>query len=145
MYSKAEAQKLKRVFWISFANTYPRKWMLYDTKIKDFSFKFYADSKKAQVIIDIENKELEKRMAYYEKMVSLKSILEDEFIKDLVFEQDHILETGKVISRIWVEKPGISLNNPTNWDQIFEFFNTNMAALENFYAEYDEYIKEIAV
>jgi hypothetical protein len=28
--------------------------VLYDTKIKDFSFKFYVDNKKAQVLIDIE-------------------------------------------------------------------------------------------
>jgi hypothetical protein len=27
---------------------------MYDTKIKDFSFKFYVDNKKAQVLIDIE-------------------------------------------------------------------------------------------
>ena len=42
MYSKEENQKLKREFWVSFANKYPRKWVLYNTKIKDFSFKFYA-------------------------------------------------------------------------------------------------------
>ena len=49
MYSKEEAQRLKREFWIAFAEKYPRKWLLYDTKIKDFSFKFFVDNKKAQV------------------------------------------------------------------------------------------------
>ncbi|HEY0092612.1 MAG TPA: DUF4268 domain-containing protein, partial [Flavobacterium sp.] len=50
MYSKADMQKLKQEFWIAFAQKYPRKWLLYDTKIKDFSFKFFADNKKAQVL-----------------------------------------------------------------------------------------------
>ena len=54
MYSKEENQKLKREFWVSFANKYPRKWLLYNTKIKDFSFKFYVENTKAQVQIDIE-------------------------------------------------------------------------------------------
>jgi hypothetical protein len=48
MYSKEETQRLN-AFWIEFAQKYP-KWLLYDTKIKDFSFKFYVDNKKAQVI-----------------------------------------------------------------------------------------------
>jgi hypothetical protein len=48
MYSKQETQQLKKEFWINFSEKYPRKWVLYDTKIKDFSFKFYVDNKKAQ-------------------------------------------------------------------------------------------------
>lgn len=49
MYSKSEALFIKKDFWIKFAEEYPRKWLLYDTKIKDFSFKFYVDNKKVQV------------------------------------------------------------------------------------------------
>ena len=64
MYSRAENQQLKREFWIAFAEKYPRKWILYDTKIKDFSFKFFVDNKKAQVAIEIEHRNDEKRMAY---------------------------------------------------------------------------------
>ena len=45
---------------MAFANAYPRKWLLYDTKIKDVTFKFYIDNKKAQVLLDIEPKEEEK-------------------------------------------------------------------------------------
>ena len=88
MYSKVETQKLKREFWIAFAEKHPRKWVLYDTKIKDFSFKFYVDNKKAQVLIDIEHRSNEKRIAYFEKLQSLKNILEEEFIKDLIFEKE---------------------------------------------------------
>ena len=143
MYSKEENQRLKREFWIAFAEKYPRKWMLYDTKIKDFSFKFYVDNKKAQVLIDIEHRSDEKRIAYFEKIEALKNILEEEFVKDLVFEKNYTLESGKTISRIWAEKLGVSASNRNYWDEIFDFFNEKMNALEMFYLEYDEFIKDI--
>ncbi|CAD0009964.1 DUF4268 domain-containing protein [Flavobacterium chungangense] len=143
MYSREESQKLKREFWVAFAEKYPRKWVLYNTKIKDFSFKFYVDNKKAQVLIDIEQRSDEKRIAYFEKLEALKNILNEEFIKDLVFEKNYTLESGKTISRIWVEKSGVGFSNRNNWDIIFDFFFEKMNALEMFYLEYDEFIKDI--
>ena len=144
MYSKQESQQLKREFWVTFAEKYPRKWVLYDTKIKDFSFKFYVDNKKAQVLIDIEQRSDEKRTAYFEKIEALKNILEEEFVQDLVYEKNYTLESGKNISRIWVEKQGVGFSNRNNWDAIFDFFFEKMNALEMFYLEYDEFIKDIS-
>lgn len=143
MYSKEETQRLKREFWIKFAEKYPRKWVLYDTKIKDFSFKFYVDNKKAQILIDIEHRSDEKRIAYFEKLEALKNILEEEFIQNLVFEKNYTLENGKTISRIWLEKSGVGVSNRRYWDEIFDFYNDKMNALEMFYLEYDEFIKDI--
>jgi len=145
MYSKEETQRLKREFWVAFAEKYPRKWVLYDTKIKDFSFKFYVDNKKAQVLIDIEHRNDEKRTIYFEKLESLKSILEDDFVKDLVFEKNFVLENGKTISRIWVEKSGVSVSNSKYWDEIFDFFNEKMHAIEMFYLEYGDYIRDLEI
>ena len=143
MYSKQENRRLKQEFWVAFAEKYPRKWVLYDTKIKDFSFKFYVDNKKAQVSIEIENRNQDKRYAYFEKIEVLKNIIEEEFLKDLVFEKDYTLENGKTISKIWVEKSEVSVSNRNYWDEIFDFFFEKMNALEMFYLEYDEFIKDI--
>ena len=143
MYSREENQKLKREFWITFAEKYPRKWVLYDTKIKDFSFKFFVDNKKVQVLIDIEHKSEDKRIAYFEKLESLKSIMQDEFIKDLVFEKEYHLETQKIVSRVWTEMDGVKVSNRSDWDRIFDFFFKKMDGFERFYLEYDEYIKDI--
>jgi Domain of unknown function (DUF4268) len=143
MYSKEENQKLKHEFWVAFATQYPRKWLLYDTKIKDFSFKFFVDNKKAQVSLDIEHRSNDLRYQYFEKIEALKTILEEEFIQDLVFERDFTLENGKTISKIWVEKTGLSVSNRSNWENIFEYFYEKMNALELFYLEYDEFIKDI--
>jgi hypothetical protein len=143
MYSKAEMQHLKREFWIAFAEKYPRKWLLYDTKIKDFSFKFFANNKKAQVMIDIEMKDGDKRVAYFEKLESLKAILEEDYLSDVIFEKEFTLESGKNISRVWVEKPGIGLSNRNSWNEIFDFFAETMDAFERFFYEFEDYIKAV--
>ncbi|MGQ2985518.1 DUF4268 domain-containing protein [Flavobacterium sp.] len=145
MFSKAEAQKMKKEFWTAFADAYPRKWLLYDTKIKDVTFKFYVDNKKAQVMLDIEPKEDDKRIIYFEKMGSLKNILLDEFLPEAVFERNFYLENGKVISRVWVELTGISLYNMASWAVIFRFFNISMDAFERFFYEYEDYIRDLDI
>lgn len=142
MFSKEEAQRIKREFWIAFAEKYPRKWLLYDTKIKDFSLKFNVDNKKAEVMISIENRDDEKRYAYFDKLLSLKTILLEEHLPDAIFEKDVYLE-NKTISKIWVEKSGISVNNRATWDEIFDFFNEQMSALEYFFYEFEDFIKDI--
>lgn len=141
MFSKAEAQLIKKEFWTSFAEMYPRKWLLYDTKIKDVTFKFYVDNKKAQVMMDIEPKEDSKRKEYYERMVSLAAILKEEYLPEAVFEEHYYLENGKAISRIWVELIGISLYNKASWAMIFRFFNNNMDAFERFFEEYNDIVR----
>lgn len=143
MFSREEAQQLKRQFWIDFAQEYPRKWLLFDTKIKDFSFKFFVDNKKAKVMLDIESKNEEKRKIYFEKIESLRTILLDEYIADAIFERNLYLENGKIISRIWVELDQVSSNNKNTWLRIFNFFNEQMSAFELFYYEYEDYIKDL--
>lgn len=143
MYSKEETQRLKREFWIAFAEQYPRKWLLYDTKIKDLSFKFYADNKKAQVLLEIEPRNDDKRIQYFEKIESLKSILQEEYIEDAIYEKNFTLENGKIVSRVWVEKTGLSMSNRNHWEGIFDFFYTYMDAFERFFHEYSDYIRDI--
>ena len=119
--------------------------MLYDTKIKDVTFKFFIDNKKAQVLLDIEPKDEEKRKIYYEKIESLKTILLEEYLPEAILERNYYLESGKVISRIWVEKTGVSLNNKSNWQTIFDFFNETMSQFEYFFYEHQDYIKDLEI
>jgi hypothetical protein len=143
MFSKEESQKIKKEFWITFAEKHPRKWMLYNTKIKDFSFKFYVDNKKAMVALDIESKVEEHRKIYFEKMESLKTILTEEYLSNVIFEKNYQLENGKIISKIWVEIDNISINNKSTWPTIFTFFVEKMESFEHFFYEYEDYIKDL--
>ncbi|WP_412463681.1 DUF4268 domain-containing protein [Flavobacterium mekongense] len=143
MYSKEEAQQIKKEFWTAFAEAYPRKWLLYDTKIKDVTFKFYIDNKKAQVLLDIEPKDEEKRKIYYEKIESLKTILHEDYLPEAILERNFYLDNGKVISRIWIEKLNVSMNNRKYWPEIFEFFSETMTKFELFFYEFEDYIKDL--
>ena len=145
MFSKEEALQIKKDFWIAFAAEYPRKWLLYNTKIKDVTFKFYVDNKKALVLLDIEPKDEEKRKIYYEKVESLKTVLLEDYLDDVIFERNFYLETGKVISRVWIEKTGISINNKNTWPEVFDFFAEKMDAFERFFYENEDYIKDLEI
>lgn len=145
MYSKADAQLIKKEFWSTFGNEYPRKWLLYNTKIKDVTFKFNVDNKKAYVMLDIEPKDENKRKIYFEKVESLKDILIEEFLSDVIFDREHYLESGKIISRVWVELSDVSLNRKSDWETIFNFFYTKMDAFERFFYENEDYIKDLEV
>lgn len=145
MFSKEESQRIKREFWVTFAEEFPRKWLLYNTKIKDVSLKFYIDNKKAQVLLEIEPKDDKNRIIYYEKIESLKTILLEEYLPDAIFERDLYLENGKAVSRIWVEKLNVSSNNKNTWSEVFTFFNEKMDAFERFFYEYEDYIKDLEI
>ena len=127
MFSKQEALQIKKDFWTGFAEAYPRKWLLHNTKIKDVTFKFFVDNKTAQVALEIEPKEEEKRTIYFEKVESLKTILLEEFLPDAVFERNFYLPNGKLISRIWVDiDKSVSVNNKNTWQEIYDFFAEKM-------------------
>lgn len=145
MYSKEEAKELKKEFWITFSQEYPRKWLLHNTKIKDFSFKFYLDNKRIEVLLAIENKDLELRKIYFQKIESLKAILEEEFLSDVLFDEHFVLDNGKEISKIWVEKNLVSFHNKNNWDEIYSFYYEKMDAFEHFFYEYEDYIKDLEI
>ncbi len=146
MFSKEEALKIKKEFWIGFAEAYPRKWLLHRTKIKDVSFKFFVDNKTAQVALEIEPKDEEKRKIYFEKIESLKSILLEEFLPEVIFERNYFLTNGKGISRIWVDiNEKVSVNNKNSWETIYDFFAHTMTQFELFFYEYEDYIKDLEI
>ena len=97
------------------------------------------------MLLDIEPKEEEKRKIYFEKVQSLQTILLEEYLPEAILERDFYLDSGKVISRIWVEKTGVSLNNKAHWEAIFDFFNETMTSFEYFFYEYQDYIKDLEI
>lgn len=141
MFSKEESRQLKQLFWTSFGKSFPRKWILYDTKLKGLSFKFHFDTKTALVALDLED-DLENRINYWEKLLALKSILIDDFLPEAVFDETYILENGKEISRIYIpldEK--VSIHNKNTWQTVMVFFNTHMSLFEAFFEEYKDVIE----
>lgn len=142
MFSKEESRQLRELFWTSFGKSFPRKWLLYNTKIKGFSFKFHFDTKSALVALDVEE-DLENRIKYWEKLESLKSILKDDYLPEAIFEEEFILENGKEISRIYVPlNEKVSIHNKNSWQIVMTFFNENMSLFEAFFEDFKDVIKD---
>ncbi|MGJ8732560.1 MAG: DUF4268 domain-containing protein [Cellulophaga sp.] len=141
MFSREESKKLREEFWISFGKSFPRKWTLYNTDIKNLSFKFYFDKKNAMVTLDLEHNDLEKQIDTWEKLASLKSILTSDFLLDAIFKDSYILDNKKEISRIYVIKENVSIHNKNTWQETMVFLNENMQKFEAFFEDYSDIIK----
>lgn len=140
MFSKEESKKLRQDFWIAFGKSYPRKWILYDTKIKGLALKFHFDLKIVMVSMDIETPDLEKRIELWEKLIALKSILVDEYLPEAKFEDSLLLENHKEISRIYIERNNVSIHNKNIWQETMLFLQGNMLKFEAFFEEYKDII-----
>ena len=86
MFSKDDSEKLRKEFWTSFGKSFPRKWLLYNTKIKGVAFKFQANRKQACVCLDFENPDEVANLLYYDQLLSLKSLLVKEHLPEVIFD-----------------------------------------------------------
>jgi len=142
MFSKEASRNLRHEFWTSFGKSFPRKWILYNTKIKGFSFKFHFDTKSALVALDLED-DLENRIKYWEKLQSLKSILTDNYLPEANFEESYILDNEKEISRIYVPlEKNVSIHNKNSWQEVMIFFNKYMMLFEDFFMDYKDILED---
>ena len=143
MFSKEEAATLRKEFWTSFGKSFPRKWLLYNTKIKDFNFKFVADKKQALVCLDIESYDRNKNELLFGQVLELQNILTEDYLPDAIFDELYLLDTGKIIHRIYVKYNGeFNIHNKNTWQGAYLFFNEAMHQFEEFYENYDDFIKQ---
>jgi hypothetical protein len=142
MFSKEEAAQLRKLFWTSFGKSFPRKWLLYNTKIKGFAFKFVADRKKAIVCLDIDHPEEIANELLFDQMISLKVLLEAE-LPEVIFNDAYELESGKIIHRIYVPfDKKFSIYNKDSWRDCYEFYVKTMPKFELFFYEYEDFINQ---
>ncbi len=142
MFSKEESKNIREEFWTGFGKAYSRKWILYDTKMKELQLKFSFDNRTAKVSMDISSKDELIRAYYFEKISALKTILLNEYLPDATFEEAFLLPEGKTISSIFVELENVNIHNRKDWPNVFEFFYDKMNLMETFFLEYESYIND---
>jgi hypothetical protein len=143
MFSKEEAAFMRKEFWISFGKSFPRKWLLYNTAMKGVSFKFVADRKSSAVCLDLENPDELVNLLYYDQLLSLQVLIASE-IPEIIFNDAHVLDSGKIIHRIYVPyEQKFSIHNKNTWGACFQFFLETMPKFEDFFYEYEDIIKNI--
>jgi len=141
MFSKNEAKRLRQEFWISFGKSFLTNWILYNTKVKGLSFKFHFDTKIAYVALCIDMNPI-KQQAYWDKIISHKSILETDFLPGVIFDPFFELSEDKMISVIYLPiKAKVSIHDKSTWRDTMEFLNNSMLKFEAFYTVYENTIK----
>ena len=142
MFSKEEAAKLRKEFWTSFGKSFPRKWVLYNTKIKGFSFKFVANKKQALVCLDIESYDIIKNELLFEQLLELQNNLIENYLPNIIFDKKYELESGKFIHRIYIKhSEKFNIHNKNTWPSAVYFVNEKMHQFEEFYEDFEDYIK----
>lgn len=141
MFSREESKKIRQEFWTSFGKEYPHKWILYNTKAKELQLKFTFERKYAQVSLDIYSEDDLIREYYYEKLESLKNVLESDYLPAVIYAKDYELPEGKIISRIYSQLDQVSIYNKNDWPQVKEFLYRKMILLEDFFNDFSDFIK----
>jgi len=150
MFTKEQAKALREEFWDTFnqmsagrrnRKNLPGSWILAQTGIKALNLKFHVDREVAQVGIDVETRNMDKRIELYEKLETLKKILEGTMGSPMNWDLDYIRENGKSVSRIYLQLEAVDIYNRDTWAMAHQFMYENMMKLESFYKEYRDYLK----
>jgi hypothetical protein len=150
MYTREEAKLIRQEFWDTFssrsvrkrlANKLPGKWMLDHTGIRALNLRFHVNREVAQVGIDLETRNMDKRLELYDKLEAVKQPLEQAMEEPMKWELEYIRENGKSVSRIYTEIDGIDIYDRSTWKRAQEFMTDRMLKLELFYREYQDYFK----
>ncbi|CAL66862.1 DUF4268 domain-containing protein [Christiangramia forsetii] len=141
MFSKEESKQLRQEFWTSFGKEFPHKWLLYNTKMKEIQLKFTFDRKVAQVSLDIVDNDELIRSYYFEKLLSLKTVLTEGYLPEIVFAENYDLPEEKKISRIYVEMGNVSIYNKEDWPEVKKFLSSKMLRLEDFFNDFNDFLK----
>ncbi len=150
MLTKEEEKQKRLQFWSEFdAHSVgkkkrlrkPVKWIMNNTGIKQLKLKFDFDETRAIVGFDVETRNLDKRIDVFGKLERLKTKLEKALKQSLIWELDHILPSGKSISRAYLELPDVSIYRQEDWPLVIDFFYKNMVIIEKLFEEYKDYLK----
>ncbi len=111
------------------------------TGIKAINLKFYIDSERAQVGIDVETRNMEKRLVYFEKLENIRNQVSQALGENVQWELEYIRENEKSVSRVYTEIQNVSIFDKTTWNRVNMFFFDRMSALEKVFLEYKEILQ----
>ncbi|MFL5789169.1 MAG: DUF4268 domain-containing protein [Flavisolibacter sp.] len=143
MYSRHEASQLRQEFWTIFgqymmpivsAGGEKINWINYKTGEKDISFRMEADNKKATIAIELTHRDSGIQQLYFEQFIQLKNILHDTAGEGWTWLLHMPGENGRLISRIFCERGGVSIFKKEDWPELISFFKARIIALDEFWS-----------
>jgi hypothetical protein len=152
MYTQEEAKQLRLNFWEQFGRrcmVHPelkfrrKNFILHHTKVSGVALRFEADRNGARVILELGQRNEEKRLKAYEILLRYKVIIEENFPEALIWEFYHQREdSGQEVCRIYRELADADIHRQNQWPEIFNFFIENMILLEENFLQVRDILKE---
>lgn len=150
MFSNEEKKQLRVSFWERFKQysavrrlqkKRPAKFMMNNTGISQLKLKFEFTETMAIVGIEVETRNVDKRIEIFGKLERLKTIFETKLKQEMIWELDFLLPTGKSVSRTYLALDHVNIYDEESWPKVFPFFYKNMMIIEDTYLEYRDYLK----
>lgn len=150
MYNREEAKQLRLDFWTGFGyysrnlphlQSQNKKWILYNTKIKNLELKFELERCTARVILEVNHKREDFRLDVFEQIQQYKTIVEDAFTKALIWDYVYTLPTQKEVCRIYCEKDSFDFHKREHWPAIYTYLSTQMIKMEAVFHEIKDFIQ----
>lgn len=151
MWSKEEAKNRKIRFFTNFG-IYMKKyipeygekirWVNYRTGLNSIRFKIEADKVSSRVCIDIINKDEGVREVFLEQFEEFKTLLSNS-MDELEWIKEYRIDSSIYITRIITELKGPSINQESEWGDIYRFFEKNLVALHEFWDISQDVFKDL--
>ena len=152
MYSKDEIKKLRLNFWQRFKiycetqpelNLKKKKWILNETQIRGVTLRFDVDRQNAKVMLELQNKNEDRRLQIFEILERYKVVMEEGFENGLIWEFYHKREdNNQEVCRIYTQLENADWHNQNQWPEIYDFFIKNMLQLEENFLMVKDSLKE---
>lgn len=152
MYTQEEAKQIRLTFWETFGKRcriHPelsqrrKNFILHRTKIPGIALRFEAGRENALVILELGQRNEDKRLKAYEILEKYKVVLEEGFDEGLIWEFYHKREdSNKEVCRIFTEITGVDIHRQSQWPDIYNFFIENMIRLEENFLQIRDLVKE---
>lgn len=152
MYTQEEAKQIRLTFWEQFGNRcriHPvlinrrKNFILHRTKISGVSLRFEADRQSARVILELSQRNEDKRLKAFEILQKYKVVLEEGFADGLIWEFYHQREDSKKeVCSIYTELQDVDIHRQNQWPDIYNFFIDNMLQLEENFLLIRDLLKE---
>lgn len=135
---------MKQEFWTAFgqymspilsAEGDKVNWINYKTGEKHIAFRMHADNKKAAIAIELNHKDEGIQQIYFEQLLQFKNLFTGIVQEDWTWQLHTHDEHGKMISRVYAEKNGVSIFQKNDWPQLISFFKPRIIALDEFWSQ----------
>ncbi|HZH72517.1 MAG TPA: DUF4268 domain-containing protein [Mariniphaga sp.] len=154
MYTQEELKQLRLNFWEQFGRrckVHPelrlrkKNFILHRTKIPGVALRFEVDRNAARVILELGQKNEDKRLMAFEILQRYKILIEQGFPEGLIWEFYHQREDSlKEVCRIYTQLENVDIHRQNQWPDIYNFFIDNMLQLEeNFLMVRDVFKEEL--